>query len=505
MRAGPRSIRSKMIIALFFPLSLIGLSAFLTAYAAGSAIGSVNALFRNDYFFKEVATDIESSQNHLAAYLATKDSDSLRSYMSYSRKLAGHAASLDTGIADRPDALVARNISVLLRKLILVSDKAVDYKRGRNIGEYTASFRRSERLVGFLRERISEASLIGLGSNLVTFSSLAVNLDRIRTLTVVMIFAALVLDASLIAYFSLKITDPIIHLSAEARKIASGQFDSAPIPIESSDEAGTMTEAFNVMKVSISEYIEEIRNKAGVESRLMEERVKNLEMSGLLRNAELRSLQARINPHFLFNALNAGIQLSVVEDADRTRVFLENLSALMRYSFRNFDAPVTLGEELSCLDSYLNVMAIRFPELFERDIRIDEGTRLLPMPKMIIQPLVENSFRHGFRDMAGGALVSVCARKLGDAVVLEIEDNGVGMSDEERGLVLSAAESAESGEPDAARPESGRASESGVGIVNVIQRLRLFTGRRDVLELAEGSRGGTLVRMTIPFGEGAKA
>ncbi len=505
MRAGPKSIRSKMIVALFLPLSLIGLSAFLTAYAAGSAIGSVNALFRNDYFFKEVATDIESSQNFLAAYLATKDSDSLRSYMSYTRKLAGQAASLDTGIADRPDALVARNISVLLRKLILVSDKAVDYKRGRNIGEYTESFRRCERLTGFLRERISEASLIGLGSNLVTFSGLAIDLDRIRTLTIVMIFAALVLDASLIAYFSLKITDPIIHLSAEARKIASGHFDSAPIPIESSDETGTMTEAFNVMKVNIAEYVEEIRNKAGVEARLMEERVKNLEMSGLLRNAELRSLQARINPHFLFNALNAGIQLSVVEDAERTRVFLENLSALMRYSFRNFDTPVTLGEELACLDSFLNVMAIRFPDLFERDIRVDESALSLAMPKMIIQPLVENSFRHGFRDMATGAVISVRARVDDDVVILEIEDNGAGMEEEERRLVLGAAELAESGDSEGARAEGRRASESGVGIVNVIQRLRLFTGRRDVLELARGGRGGTLVRMSIPLGEGAKS
>lgn len=504
-RTRPPSIRGKMSAISVGPAILMGLTALLTVYVSLAAVGRVNALFDESLFLRQLGEDLGSARLQLEAYIATKNTDNLRSYSSASRKLAKASAVLDVPISGRDDRLVERNVSVLLKRYIIEADKAVDAKRGRNVTEYTNRFRRSEAIASYVVERVNTLSLIGLGSSVGVFKSFSRNLSRALWLSVCMIGSALVFGIFLVAYSSYRLTDPIVRLSAEAAKISSGTLDATELEVESHDEIGAMTKAFNLMKLSLAQYIGEMRNKAEIEGRLMEERVKNLEMAGALRNAEIRTLQARINPHFLFNTLNAGIQLSVVEGAERTRVFLENLSSLMRYSFRNLDAPVVLGDELDCLDSYMHVMAIRFPDMFSFMCSVGEDERRLVVPKMIIQPLVENSFMHGFKDVARGAILSVRARREGGDVVIEVEDNGHGMTRERADAAIAAASRTEgpgalSDPPDAAgSSQAGGSDGSGLGLSNVIRRLRLFSGREDVLSIERGPMGGTLVSMRLPF------
>jgi sensor histidine kinase YesM/CHASE3 domain sensor protein len=489
---GLRSMRGKMFAISVFPIFLMGLTGIFTTFTSIAAISSVNTLFSRNIYLRGLRDDLEAAKNNLSAYLSTKNSDSLRLYTHYSRKLSERAAHLDSPIRDSPDALTERNISTLLSRYVSEADKAVEAKRGRNIGEYTSRFRDAETLAVFLSERIDSLSQIELNGSLDLFFLFSKNLERIQALNAFMILAALLLDAFLIGYLSLRLTDPIVHLSAEAKRIASGIFDARQIPEESNDEIGTMTKAFNVMKLSIKDYIEEMRSKAEIENRLMDEKLKNLEMAGIIKNSELRNLQARINPHFLFNTLNAGIQLAVVEDADRTRVFLENLSSLMRYSFRGLNSPVTLNEEMQCLQSFMHIMAIRFPSLFSMEFGVDEGMGHAVMPKMVIQPLVENSFRHGFQDMESGARLRVRAFPRGSDVVIEVEDNGKGIAPDRVSAIMSAAERGEDYSADEEK-------DSSLGIANVLRRLRIFYGRDDVLEIGSGPLGGTLVALTLPF------
>jgi len=145
---------------------------------------------------------------------------------------------------------------------------------------------------------------------------------------------------------------------------------------------------------------------------------------------ELAFLRAQIQPHFLFNTLNTGIQLAVVEEADKTRNYLERLTRLMRYSFRDLETPVALAEEIECLQSYLYLMSIRFPGVFTFRVSVESPADRAIMPKMIIQPLVENAIRHGFRDKTEGAALTVQADLQGEDVRILIEDNGAGITED---------------------------------------------------------------------------
>jgi sensor histidine kinase YesM len=272
--------------------------------------------------------------------------------------------------------------------------------------------------------------------------------------------------------------------------------------VEGDDEISATARAFNLMKKSIQDSINEIHAKAEVERALLQEKMKNLEMTGLLRKAELDALQAKINPHFLFNTLNTGLQLAVVEGADKTRIFLEQLASLMRYSFRESDSSITtFQEEVAYLKSYLYLMTMRFPGVFDIDISVNGDTENALVPKMIIQPLAENAIRHGLQQKTSDARLSLLGKLKNDNLVIVVEDNGIGIRRDRIHEIFAAAEhnrdlsgqSSPSSQPD--NPDHG------YGLSNVIRRLRHFSGRADVFSIEPVVPSGTRITINIPFRE----
>ena len=142
--------------------------------------------------------------------------------------------------------------------------------------------------------------------------------------------------------------------------------------------------------------IEKLRLTMERENRLKE---RDLMMQSHLKDAQLKYLQAQINPHFLFNTLNAGAQLAMMEDAEKTGEFLENTAEFFRYNVRKNDQDATLGEEIHLVDNYVYILNVRFSGeiLFSREV--DESLLEVRVPSMILQPLVENSFNYGIRDI----------------------------------------------------------------------------------------------------------
>jgi sensor histidine kinase YesM len=256
-----------------------------------------------------------------------------------------------------------------------------------------------------------------------------------------------------------------------------------------------MTEVFNSMKSGIARYVDAIKDKAEMESSLMEQRVKNLEVTNLLRHAELSSLQSRINPHFLFNTLNAGVQLATLEEADRTRVFLENLTAMLRYSIRELNAPATLADEFASIESYLYLIDIRFPGRIRAEIKLEPEAAAASIPKMTIQPLVENAILHGFTDDVPNPLLGLEARREGEDILVTVEDNGVGFMPGRPEAIMAAAEDEEAL---ALKPGPGEKDGESMGLVNVIRRLRLYTGREDALVIDDTKRIGSRIVIRIP-------
>lgn len=490
-----RTIREKLMITALAPVMLLALTAFFTVFTITSAVQGVQGLFIKNYYMQELLTEVNYVKTSLSSYMATKNSDDLRKVIHYSRALSERAAQLDKEVSTDQESLLERNVASLIGEFISASNNAVQAKRGRNLSEYTQRIQRVEELADLIQERSNLLILDRMKTQLSAFSVFSKNVSLIRNLSLAMIFVALLFSITVIYYFTEKVSGPIIHLGTEANRIASGIFDQRELLVEADDEIGAAARAFNLMKKSIQQSFDEIRKKAEIERALMEQQVKNLEMTSLLKNAELSALQARINPHFLFNTLNTGIQLAVVEDADRTRRYLEQLTKLMRYSFRDLDVPVALAEEMDSLRSYLYLMSIRFPDVFDFSMQIISPAEQAIIPKMTIQPLVENAIRHGLKDMTGGASLTIQAYiDETNRLWINIEDNGCGISQNRIAEIFNAADSGTT---------LAQSGEGGMGMVNVIQRLRLFSGQRDVLRIEQVEPSGTRIIISLPYKENA--
>jgi two-component system, LytTR family, sensor histidine kinase LytS len=199
------------------------------------------------------------------------------------------------------------------------------------------------------------------------------------------------------------------------------------------------------------------------------------EMGRLVAQAEVRALHAQINPHFLFNALTT-ISALCRREPDRARDLLVMLSQYLRSSIRAAEGMVTLGQELEFVEAYLAIEKARYGERLHSDVDVPQELLELPVPIMALQPLVENSVRHGLMPRAAGGSVRVSARLDAADLILRVEDDGVGIGQ-------------------AARDGS---SGNGVALKNVSERLRHLYGSGGLLSLTAAPGGGTVAQVRLP-------
>ena len=194
-----------------------------------------------------------------------------------------------------------------------------------------------------------------------------------------------------------------------------------------------------------------------------------------LMEARLRTLEAELHPHFLFNTLHAISTLvhSNPEAADR---MISRLSDLLRLTFdRSGEPGVSLQEELAFLQKYLEIEQTRFQDRLTVRFNIDPETLDAEVPRMILQPLVENAIKHGVSPRAGHGLIQISAERRNGALSIEVADNGVGLSAGAKARL-----------------------NSGVGLSNTRDRLACLYGDEHTLEFSDGSEG-LAVRMEFPF------
>jgi two-component system LytT family sensor kinase len=206
------------------------------------------------------------------------------------------------------------------------------------------------------------------------------------------------------------------------------------------------------------------------------------EQGRLLLEARLEALQRQINPHFLFNTLNSIASL-VRSRPELAREMIVKLSNILRTLLRDREAFVPLGEELAFTDDYLDIEVVRFGEKLRVVKEIAPDTLELVVPSMLLQPLIENSIKHGLEPRISGGTVTLRSRLEEGKLLIEIEDDGVGM---------------EPGGPRAA-PVSGLEREgSGIGMKNVRERMQVLYGEDAQVELVSRPGRGTRVRLVMP-------
>lgn len=208
-----------------------------------------------------------------------------------------------------------------------------------------------------------------------------------------------------------------------------------------------------------------------------------------LKRAELRALQAQINPHFLYNTLDTIIWLAESGRTDQVVEVVRALSSFFRISLSKGQDVITVGEEIERTRSYLAIQKTRYRDILDYRIEVDGSVTGCAVLKLILQPLVENALYHGIKNTRKGGTIAVRARPWnGDDVLLQVEDDGVGLTPEKKAQLQAELDD-----------DSGEIRlESGFGLGNVHKRIRLYYGKQYGVTVASEYRSGTCVSVIIP-------
>ena len=205
-----------------------------------------------------------------------------------------------------------------------------------------------------------------------------------------------------------------------------------------------------------------------------------------LRKAEFELLQAQINPHFLYNTLDAIVWSAESGNEKQVVSMVGNLSNFFRTSLNRGKDVITVREDLLHVRSYLEIQKVRYEDILEFEIDVPETVTGSPIPKITLQPLVENALYHGIKNRRGGGRISITGEETENAVLLRVSDNGAGMSPERLAEVR--------------RGLTGGAPDEGTiyGLYNVGERIRLHFGEEYGISIDSTEGEGTVVTVRLP-------
>lgn len=245
--------------------------------------------------------------------------------------------------------------------------------------------------------------------------------------------------------------------------------ESALIPVTTHDEFGTLAQVYNDMMLRIS---------------LLHEQVVMKEL--LVKKAELRSFQAQINPHFLYNTLDCINGLVALGKTQETKQTVTALGNIMRMSIKGPDF-ITVKQEVNFIQQYLYIQRMRYQERILFLLDIPDYMLDYQIPKLVIQPLLENAITHGISEILDQGMVSITGHEQADALTFQIKDNGVGMPEEmmqrinEQSFEL-----------------SEEMAHSSIGIINIQSRLFLLYGKEYGIHITPIAKGGTCITVRLP-------
>jgi two-component system sensor histidine kinase YesM len=486
-----KSIKTRMTVVFVITTLLMSITSVFILITSKDLVEKMDDMFSANVKMEEFLSAMDDVDSNLTKYLVMDDSDSLLNYYKFKDIFSMKAQSMfdaSQGIYSQDD-LIYKDIVYMVESYLKETDEAVEAKRLDEADKYIAGYAEAEEIAGYINTYADRLNLSKLDLNTTQYLDMSDDLNNLQNTNIVLIISVICMNVLVVSHMTYNMNKPIVTLAKSAREISKGNFNAPDINVSSQDELGVMADAFNNMKHSIKTYIAELHDKADTESKLLEQQIENLKFKTLLADAEMKALQMQINPHFLFNTLNAGVQLAMLEGAERTSGFLDDIAKIFRYNVKSLNRKVKLREEIDTVRAYGNLFRVRFGDIIRFDYDIDLKLLELDVPPLIIQPLVENATIHGIGDLERGGMVKISLEREGNNAFISIEDNGIGMSEEVRQKILScySFESEKSGHT------------TGIGVSNVVQRMRLFFGVQDVIKIESKTGEGTTVTLKIPY------
>lgn len=484
----PMTIRNKLLFSFLAMIAIFILVSFFSYYSEQYLLNRVNILLTNNIKLKEFRTNVDNTVTYLEQYLISRNFNMLREYFLYSQELDTEYLNLTVIQPEMENYLLLENIRNMTRSFLKQADTAVQAKRARDSSAYHQAFLEVVRYGTNINWAIDRLITRQLEENSRQYLIISKRLIFIQRLGLTLIIGAVIFSITATIWTTFRLTKPLQNLVEAAQTISEGDFSITPLQVSSTDEVGVVTLAFNEMASSISKLITEIKSQSDLAQRLQEQELQNLSMKNTLREAELHALQSQINPHFLFNMLNAGVQLAIIENADLTAEYVDKASRLLRYNLRKMDKPVTIAEESDHLKTYFFILKSRYgKERFQFNVQIDPLVANIQIPLLTLQPLVENALIHGVENLETGGRIEVNGFVSDNKVIIRVHDNGKGIDQQTLEMLRQGQEFI--------------GHTTGLGLQNVKERLRIFFGSEDILWIDSIPGQGTTIELRLPLKE----
>ncbi|URN94688.1 MAG: sensor histidine kinase [Candidatus Pristimantibacillus lignocellulolyticus] len=299
--------------------------------------------------------------------------------------------------------------------------------------------------------------------NEIRIDELTSEILKVSRLIVIVAVFALVLAIIGAIILSRSIASPIIVLAKHMSRIRDGNLNKL-VEVDSYDEIGVLSKGLNMMLVRISDLLTSIK----------EEQTKK-------REYELALIQEQIKPHFFYNTLELIYIFCKSGDGERASKATKALGDFYRVALSNGRELITLGEEINNLNSYLYIQQMRYSDLFNFTISVDEKLKEYIIPKLTLQPLVENAIYHGLKESRGFGSIHISGYIDGQLIHIVVADNGVGMEETQLQKIM-----------------SSESHEQHFGMRSVNERIKLYFGENYGLKIKSKQNEGTQITIIIP-------
>lgn len=479
-----------LAVKVLFQVSMVAIVLFSTNilmyWQMNNMMKSLDSVYASNVNLTELAESLDGVQTDMYNYLTVKTSDSLESYYRSEEKYRNLLEQLNEQVMDNPVKLLEKNIRKMSETYLDYTAETVLAKRGRNVEKYKGFYADTLQMYRYLNSYISDLNVQQFKNNSASYQALQRGIQYMEVVSTVMLVLMMSVCILMLFFMVKGVVAPLTGMAATANLVGQANFNVKMPPTDAEDEVGVVTRAFNTMVSSLEEYMKLTKENMEKEQEMME---RELLMETHLKEAQLKYLQSQINPHFLFNSLNAGAQLAMMEDAEQTCIFVERMADFFRYNVKKGSEDATLMEEVEAVENYIYILNVRFAGDIHYTKDVDETVLDCKVPSMILQPIVENAVNHGIRNIEWEGTIHLLIERDGGSIRISVKDNGKGISKERIAQVLE-------GE---VQSEENPGDSTGIGMHNVISRLELYYNQKDLLAIqSEGEDQGTEVIITIP-------
>ena len=457
-------LSSVMLLVLVFAL---GINIFIFSQIQ-NAVSRIDAVFSSNVDINDLSDALEQLQGTVYEYLNTKGTKALENYYRYEQNYRSLIEKLNDKNLENEGKILEKNIRNMSESYLDQTSETVQAKRGRNVERYKTSYEQETQLYEYINSYIYRLNNLSFRKNSANYQILLSSMSILYRMCIIVLIIVYVLG------FAITVI------------LVRNMINVPQLSVVYDDEVGVVTRSFNQMLDSIRKNIAKLKESMEHQVQMKE---RELLMENHLKEAQLKYLQAQINPHFLFNSLNAGAQLAMMGDAEQTGVFLEKMADFFRYNVRKMEEDAYLREEIEAVDNYIYILNVRFAGDIHYRKEIDEDIENIRIPSMILQPMVENAVQHGIHDCMETGWIRMSIHRNQDMTEVIVQDNGVGMTREMIDKVMAG---------NADQDEEDRFS-TGIAVRNVIERLRLYYKQEDLLWIeSDGPGTGISVHITLP-------